>query len=149
MLTNSKAMLDNVLTVLRNDAALAGYVKSFSVGGMNCSHNLFPFIDIGDFSYRAGDLGAASVWIIYDIDIYAGVKNLAPGLAYQGSESGVKGICDLCEDILRVTAGNTFNNTFIVPVSRVQNNPRYLFDKAETICIGKVSFTGKAFVRHR
>ena len=52
MLADSKNILDNVLSVLKNDKTLSGYVKSITIGSMKFSQKLFPFIEIGDYCTR-------------------------------------------------------------------------------------------------
>lgn len=148
MLTDTKAIMNKVLNAFRNDPILSDCVKSFSLGNLNFSRKQFPFIEIGNFSYAQSDLRAGSGRLIYSIDIYAGTRNLAPGVAFQGSESGKVGISELCERIVVLAANNTFGNAFFMPVINISNNPRFLHDKAETLYIGKVSFTGEVRIQY-
>ncbi|HOO57412.1 MAG TPA: hypothetical protein PLN69_11350 [bacterium] len=148
MLVNTAEIEDKVIDALKNDPTLASYVKSFSRGGMNISKKQFPFVEVGNFSYREEQLLAASGIFVYSVDIYAGTKNLAQGVAYQGSESGTKGITGLCHDIVKVILNNHFSGAFFNIVANINNIPRYRGDKSETICIGKVSFTGDVWFRH-
>ncbi len=148
MAIDTKTIMDKVLAELRSDPTLSEHVKSISHGNLNFARKQFPFIEAGRFSYEEGELLEASGTLVYTVDIYAGARSLAPGAAYEGSGSGAKGVVELCEDIMRLCVNNTFGGAFIKPVVNVSNNPRYLFDKAETICVGLVSFTGEVWFRY-
>lgn len=149
MLVNTMEIENKVLGALKNDATLSGYVKSFSQGDMNISRKLFPFIEVGNFVYREKQLLAASGIFLYTVNIYAGTGSLAPGVAFRGGSSGAKGIADLCNDIAAVIRNNRFSGAFFKPVRDVKVDPRYRFNRPETICIGKVSFSGEVWFMHR
>ena len=148
MLVDTKCVMDKVLSELETDATLSGYVKSFTQGDMNLARKKFPFVSIGNFSYREKQLLAASGIFIYSVDIYAGTKNLAAGVAYLGNDSGKKGIVELCHDIRKVIEDNSFSGTFLNTPAGIRINPRHYTDKAEMICIGKISFEGEVWFRH-
>ena len=137
---DNKAVLDSILDTLRNDETLTSYVKSISHGSPGHARKQFPFIEVGGFHIRPERVMAASITLLYTIEIFAGTRSLAPGVAYKGSSSGKKGINDLCDDICDAIRGQTFGGLF-QPVYRIAADPNYKRDKGETVHIGSVVFT--------
>lgn len=104
---SEKEILHAVCDALRNDPALAGYVKSFSVGDEEASRKLFPFISVGNMECRVEPLtigrgGYDRFW--YTLTIHAGTRSLALEEAYAGEH----GILQLVEDIVAVIRPNDF-----------------------------------------
>lgn len=117
---------------------------------MNVSRKSFPFVNVAVSSIREKQLMAASGVFEYSFDVYAGTKNLAPGVAYKGSETtGTKGIADLCHDIANCIENNCFSNTFQKPPDSIRIFSRYRMDNAETLFVGKVSFKSEFRFMHR
>jgi len=143
---DNKALLDAVLQTLKNDEKLSSYVKNISHGGMSCSRKSFPFVEVGNFHIRPELTLAASIHLLYTIEILVGTRSLAPGVAYIGSESGKKGINDLCDDVCNAIRGKTFNNLLLAAYG-ITSNPNYKRDKAETIHLGLVTFTARHIAR--
>ena len=150
MIIDTLSVESNILKTLENDPVLSSYVKSFTAGTMGHSRFVFPYVDLVNLGCREKQLMAASGELTISFEIFAGVKNIATGVAYKGSETtGFKGIAELCQDIVNVVANNRFNGAFWKPVTNVSANPRFLHDKAETVFAGIVKFTGDVRFMHR
>lgn len=140
MLVDTGDVEKKVLAALKTDGVSAETIKSFTTGDLNASKILFPFVVLEASSYEEGIIRAASGTLVYIIDVYAGTKSIAPGVAYEGSDSGKKGIAEICNEIKRVVENNRFANIFVHPTTDIQVVPRYSVNKDETVCIGKVTF---------
>jgi len=128
-----------ILGTLRNDETLSSYVESVSHGHPGYSRKKFPFVEVGSFHIRPERVMAGSITLLYTVEIIAGTRSLAPGVAYKGSPSGKKGINDLCDDICDAVRGQSFGGMFR-PVYRITSDPNYRRDKGESIHIGMVVF---------
>lgn len=149
MHVDTKTILETMLSDLQADETLSEYVSDIAIGGQSFARKRFPFIAVAAPSIRAGQLMAGSGILIYDMNIYAGMKSIAPGVAYSGSPStGKKGIVHLCEDIVEVCRNNRFGS-LLTPPTDIRTDPRYWHDKAETIFIGMVSFSAEVRFNHR
>lgn len=146
MLIDTASIEDRILDTLKNDPTLSGYVKSFSCGDMNVSRKQFPFVALGNLPYREGELWAGEGTLVYSVNIYAGTRSLAPGVAYVGSETGKKGIAELCEDIKKVIRNNTFSDAFFFPIKDIEVEPCFGVDKGESIFLGRVAFEGTVWI---
>lgn len=144
---DNKALLDAILETLRNDETLSAYVKKISHGAMGSSYKIFPFIAVGNFHIRPELTRAASIHLVYTIEIIAGTRSLAPGVAYLGCDSGAKGINELCDDICNAIRGKTFNKLLESGVYDISSNPNYRRDKGETMHIGIVTFSASHIER--
>jgi len=142
MKIDNKEILDNILETLRNDPKIATCVKRISHGDMSVSRKLFPFIDVGNFHIRQDKTTTGSVVLTYMIEIIAGTKSLAPGVAREGAECGVVGIVELCDDICDALRGRRVNMCSS-PAYLTKSNPDMLSDKGETIHIGQVTIIVK------
>lgn len=143
---DNKSIVDAVLETLKNDGTLSSYVKHFSSGGMALSRNIFPFVAVGEFQISPELALAASIHLMYTFEIEVGTRSLATGVAYIGSESGTKGINDLCDDVCDAIRGKTFNNLLHSPVS-ISSNPNHRRDKGETTRVGLITFTARHIER--
>lgn len=148
MYIDTKSIEDKIFQELSVCSTLSEYIKSFTKGGLGFTRKIFPFIDLGDLSYRATELRASSCTLEYNVDIFVGVRSIVPGIAFEGSESGAKGVVQICEDVRSILARNTFSSAFITPVYNIGVNPRFIYDAAETTFVGKVSFSGSVWLFH-
>jgi len=87
-------------------------VKSFTVGEQDTAKKLFPFITILTLRYTLEERDTANDIYVYTVAIIAGTRNLAPGVAFEGDDSGRKGILQLREDIMKVIRPNDFSGVF-------------------------------------
>lgn len=142
MLIDTDNIERKILETLKEDPDIAACVKRFTTGTMTHSQFVFPYVDIVNLGCKEKELMAASGQVTMSFEIHAGIKNLAPEVAYKGNESGRKGIVELCNDIGRVVENNRFKGAFFGPTRNVKINPRFLYDKAETTFVGLVSFSG-------
>ncbi len=142
MKIDNKEILDNILEALRSDQKLSSYVKRISHGDMSVSRKIFPFIDVGNFHISQDKATTGSVVLTYMIEIIAGTKSIAPGVAREGAESGAAGIIQLCDDICDALRGRTFNMRS-TPAYLMKSNPDILSDKGETIHIGQATIIVK------
>lgn len=149
MLVDTRNVEDMILAALQNDGVLVETINSFTKGDLNTSKKLFPFVVVEVTSYEEGSIRAASGTLVYSVDVFAGTRSIAPGVAYGGSDSGKKGIAEICNEIKRVVENNRFSNTFIHPTTDIQVDPRYSVNKDETVCIGRVAFKNEIRYRHR
>lgn len=139
---DNMAILDAILETLENDETLTAYVKKVSHGNMGASRKLFPFIEVGNIHIRPELVRAASIYLNYTIEIICGTRSLAPGVAYAGSDTGSKGINDLCDDIADAVRGQSFNG-LLEGVYNITTTPNYRRNKGETNHLGLVTFSGK------
>jgi len=142
MKIDNKEILDNILEALKSDPKLSSYVKRISHGDMSVSRKIFPFIDVGNFHIRQDKATTGSVVLTYMIEIIAGTKSLAPGVAREGAECGGVGIVELCDDICDALRGRRVNMCSS-PSYLTKSNPDILSDKGETIHIGQVTIIAK------
>ena len=147
MSTFNRDIVNAVLDALRDDPALAGYVKSFTAGEPEIAKKLFPFITIVNLRYTLAARDTANDVYVYTVGIMAGTKNLAPGVAFEGNDTNRKGILQLCEDIVGVVRANSFGGKFSRPVSDIRYRVREKRDSGGAVWLGAVSFDGKRFVR--
>ena len=111
---------EKVLESLRNDPTLSGYVKKFTVGGIDTSKKLFPFIVV-----EAPEKESESLTLgrdgymnnIYTMRIIGGSYHMLPDVAHAGNEAtGAKGVLQLNSDILNAVIPNDFDGTFARPI---------------------------------
>jgi len=123
------------------------YVKSFTLGDMNVSRALYPFINVGNthVSVEAHDI--VNDIRRYTVTLSAGTHSLAGNLAYDGNGADKKGIVELCSDIVSVVRQNYFGGGFFKPVQSLSVDTEALSDRAGFMRIGTVRFTGECFVR--
>ena len=148
MLIDTNTIEQKILETLKEDPVLAGYVKRFMIGTVSNTRILFPFIDLVNVGCKEKELMAASGQLTVSFEIHAGIKNLAPEVAYKGTAAGKKGILDLCNDIRNVVVNNRFKGAFFGPAKNIRVNPRFLHDKTETVFVGLVSFSGDVRFMH-
>ena len=84
---------------------------------MRAARKLFPFITIGNMKYTITPHTTASDMYSYNIDILAGTASLVPGVAFDGAESGKKGIVQMCDDIAAALRASTLGGFLIFPIS--------------------------------
>ena len=149
MLIDTDTIERRILETLQEDPVLAGYVKRFTPGTMTRSQFVFPYVDLVNVGMKEKELMAASGQVSMQFEIHAGIKSLAPEVAYKGTAAGKKGIVDLCNDIRNVVVKNRFKGAFFGPARNIRINPRFLHDKAETVFVGLVSFSGDVRFMHR
>ncbi len=149
MLSDTKNIEDNVLEALKNDNTLAGYVRSFTKGDIHFSGKLFPFVMLGEVTYREGRLLASGGTLIYTVKVYGGTRSLAPGVAYGGIPPDKKGVAELCNDIVNVIRNNNFSGAFVKPVADIKVKPSEMSDSAETICISEIVFDAEVWFKYR
>jgi len=136
-----------VLETLRSDLVLASYVKSFTLGDMNVSRKLFPFINVGNTHISVESINIVHDMKRYTVVVSAGTHSLVGGLAFAGDGSGKKGIVELCSDITAVVRQNLFGGAFSMPVRNVIVDTEALSDKAGFTRVGTVRFVGECIVR--
>ncbi|HPI78083.1 MAG TPA: hypothetical protein PLK80_15245 [bacterium] len=140
MKIDNKEILDNILEALKSDPKLSSYVKRISHGDMSVSRKIFPFIDVGNFHIRQDKATTGSVVLTYMIEIIAGTKSLAPGVAREGAECGGVGIVELCDDICDALRGRAFGRCF-EPAQITNADPDHTGSDDETTRIGLVVIT--------
>jgi hypothetical protein len=147
MTTINRDIVSGVLVALMNDTTLAEYVKSFSAGEQDTAKKLFPFITIGNLRYQLLARDTANDTYVYTVEVVAGTRSLARGVAYEGDKTGRKGIIQLCEDIVGVVRTNTFNGLFASPISDIRYRLADKPDSGGAIWQGIITFTGERLVR--
>ncbi len=149
MLVNTREIEKKIMRALENDPELSACVSKFTVGSMDMSRARFPFVNLSCLRYRENMLRAASGSLLYMVDIYVGTQSLAPEVAYMGKEGGgKKAAVEICRLVREVVENNAFDGAFIHVVGGIRCNPCYRTNKAETIIIGAVSFTGETWFKH-
>lgn len=94
--------------VLKDDPVLKEYVKSLTIGDMNTSRMIFPFISIGNLRYTVTPHSTADDLYLYSIDIMAATNSLVAEYSFEGDEEkGKKGILQLCNEIHSALHTNT------------------------------------------
>ena len=130
-------VIDNKLIL--DDPALSAYVKRISHGNMSYSRKLFPYVEVGNFHITRVEIVGGGVDLHYAIEITAGTRSLAHGLAYKGDGADRKGISDLCDDVRSLILNNTFGGVF-EPVVKIKCDPNYRMDSAGTLHVGSIVF---------
>ena len=100
---------------LKNDPALAGYVKEFSVGRENVMRMIYPYVTVAgiDFQVEAGTLGRKCKGrYIYDIIIQTGTQHILPDVARLGNGSDKKGIVQLNDDVVAAVFPDNLDGLF-------------------------------------
>jgi hypothetical protein len=134
---------ESILEELSKDEVLASYVKNFSLGDIDVSRILFPFVAVGnvdcEITPRTIGRGGSDVHR-YTIEVVAGTKHTLPEIALRGDKKEKKGIKQLCDDVVRVIRMNTYGGLFNAPPSvvRVRKGPKS--GSAGTIWGGVVTF---------
>ena len=108
-----------ILDSLENNPALAEYVKTFSVGGIDVSRKMFPFVAVEapKRESAAQTIGRGGYMNdVYTIRIFGGTYHTLPDIAHAGNDSGKKGIIQLNADILNAVIPNDFDGAFERPV---------------------------------
>jgi hypothetical protein len=146
MSTFNRDIVNAVLDALRDDPALADYVKSFTAGDQDAVKKLFPFITVANMRYSLEAQDTANDVYVYTVEIMAGTRSLAKGTAYEGDDSGRKGILQLCEDIVGVVRTNTFNRMFSRPVSRIRYKINNKPDSGGAVWVGIINFACERIV---
>jgi hypothetical protein len=136
-----------VLDTLKNDPVLASYVECFTLGEMNVSQKMFPFINVGNTHISVESINIVDDMKRYTIVLSAGTFSRAGNVSYAGDGSEKKGIVELCSDIVSVVRQNTFGGVFSMPVRDIIVDTEALSDKAGFTRIGTVKFEGECIVR--
>ena len=147
MTTLNRDIVNNVLDALKNDPALAGYVKSFTIGEPDTPKKLFPYITIANLGYSLMERDTANDLYTYTMEIIAGTRSLARGLAFEGEGDARKGILQLCEDIVGVVRANNFNKLFTRPVNDISYRASDKPDSGGSLWQGIVIFNGDRVTR--
>ena len=140
MSVDDKEILHAVKDALQNDTTLAEYVKSFSVGDMNISRKLFPYLAVGNLKCKISprSLGARGYDSYeYMMEVRLGARSLAPGVAFGGEN----GILQLCEDVVTAVRPNDFG-VFTCPVEVVGVYPGYKTGSGNMEWIGRIIIRG-------
>ena len=146
MTTYNRTVTEKVLETLKNDPALAAFVQSFTRGDMKTSRSLYPFVTVGNVRYKIIPYSSARDTRRYTIDILAGTRSLAPGVAFEGGGSGRKGLTQLCDDIEAVIRNNHFDGVFYRRVTDVKSRPGKGKDASGSVRIATITFVGEKFV---
>lgn len=141
---------ERILEALKGDEALASYVRNFSLGDIDVSRILFPFVAVGnvDCEITARTIGRGGSDVHrYTVEVVAGTKHTLPEIALRGDGKEKKGIKQLCDDIVQVIRMNTYGGLFNAPPSviRVRKGPRS--GSAGTIWGGVVTFVAERMVQ--
>lgn len=149
MLTNTMEITNKLYEeVLKNNEDLTQSKAVITKGYPGTSRLRFPFIVVNYPGYRENLIQAVSGMLMYSFEIFVGVKNLVPGVAYSGNDSGKKGVTQICNDIANIVKGNSLQGTFIIPAHNIQIDPKFMFDDGETLVVGKVSFEAGVWFKH-
>ena len=123
---SGKEIAEKVLSCLKADAALSGYVKKFAAGGIESARNIFPFVSVDAVENEAEALTIAKAGQMRNdcaIRIYGGTFHTLPETAHAGDEtSGAKGILQLNADILNAVVMNDFGGAFEAPVKLLNSS---------------------------
>jgi len=141
---DEKQILNAVKDALAADTTLAAYVKSFSVGDMEISRKIFPYISVGNINHSLATATMGSGGkdrVTYMFEIRGGVKHHRCEKAFSGEE----GIMQLCEDIVSVAWPNDFG-VFGSPAEIVAVRPAHISGTAGTLWIASVNLRGVCLV---
>jgi len=136
-----------VLEALKSDPVLSGYVKSFSIGGIDVSRKLFPFIAVETPSNDADALTIGRDGYmnnVYTIRIFGGTYHTLADVAHAGSgKSGAKGILQLNSDILNAVIPNSFDDAFARPVRLLNSTTAHKVSSGGRSWITLVTISGR------
>ncbi len=105
-----KTVIGNVYQTLLNNATLAAYVKEFTRGSAARPHHEFPCINVGEISENVETMTIGQGGYdkhTYTVKMQCGTSNYEGDTAYYGTAT-IKGILDLCNDIVSVCRKNLF-----------------------------------------
>jgi hypothetical protein len=123
---SGKEIAEKVLSCLKADTVLSGYVKKFAAGGIDAARNIFPFVSVSAVENEADALTIGAAGRMRNncaIRIYGGTFHTLPETAHAGDESsGVKGILQLNADILNAVVANDFDGVFETPVKLLSSS---------------------------
>ena len=140
--------VDNIYSVLENDATLSAYVKQFTKGGINKNFMQYPFINVGHVEMNIEETGIGGIgaggYNIMKVAIECGTKSTIPEVAFFGDAGqGVKGILQMLDDIRAVCRANTFNCTFTIPAKIIRVVTDVITVKAEWIWVAECTLEGR------
>lgn len=145
----NRQLIDRIYELLKSDEILKSYVKSFSKGDMNASRKLSPFVSVGDLRYTVVPVTTGDDLYTYSIDILTGVRSLVPGLAFEGTDSGRKGIVQLCGDVAAVLRGNHLGGFLLKPISEIGISHGRGRDSSDFMQLGTVTIVAEIMVDRR
>lgn len=135
-----------VLDALRNDPVISEYVKIFSVGRINVSRKIFPYIAVEapekeSDSRTMGQGGYVNN--LYTIRLFAGTYHTLPEIAHAGNGKDKKGILQLNSDILSVVLPNDFGGVFAAPVRLMSSSTAHKVSSGARLWITMVVLSGR------
>ncbi len=147
MSSKSRTIAVDVMEALKSDETLSSYVKSFTLGGAGAAQKLFPLITRANLRCEIFANDTSADIYVYSVDILAGTRSLAPGLAFDGNDAGRKGIVQLCNDIVHVLRTNSFGGLFCKPVSEIGYKIYEGVDSGGAVWYAGIAFKGEAYER--
>lgn len=113
-----------ILDALKENPTLDDYVKAYSIGGMDVSRKIFPYVAVEapERDSEALTMGRGGYMNNhYTFRIFGGTRHTIPEVAHCGNNNGGKGIIQLHDDLLNAVIPCDFGGVFAAPVRLVQS----------------------------